>query len=109
MTKDEILDQLNTLIAQVKEMQMGGEVFEEDGLVERLIDDDNGCSYTLKAGGGYTTGVDTLCHLTDTGNGYIAYFPTYSNTHQDNYICMDYSEADSLRKLLSYIHKKELK
>ena len=90
-----------------KESAENGEVFEEDGMVERIIDDDDGDSYVLKAGGGYTPGVDTLCEITDTGNGYIAYFPSYSSTMQDNYICMDYSEADYLRKLLAYIYKKE--
>jgi len=103
MNLDEILNQLNKLTAQVKDMQ-SGEVVEEDGFVERIIDD--GDSYTLKATAGYNKDVDKLCGLRDTGNGYIAYFPSYSNTIQDNYICMDYSEADYLRKLLSYIHRK---
>jgi hypothetical protein len=92
-----------------KEYAQNGEVFEEDGMVERIIDNDSGDSYTLKASGGYTPGVDTLCEITDTGNGYIAYVPTYSSTMQDNYICMDYSEADYLRKLLAYIHKRTSK
>ena len=105
---DGLLDQLNKLTAQVKDLiAENGEVFEEDGTVERIIDNDSGDSYVLKAGGGYTPGVDTLCEITDTGNGYIAYFPSYSSTMQDNYICMDYSEADYLRKLLAYIYKKE--
>jgi hypothetical protein len=103
MNLDEILDQLNKLTAQVKDMQ-SGEVIEEDGFVERIIDDGN--SYTLKATAGYNKEVDKLCELTDTGNGYIAHFPSYSNTIQDNYICMGYDEAEYLRKLLSYIHKE---
>ena len=110
MTYDEVLDQLNILTAQVKDLiaekEEKGELIEYDGLVERIIDDD-GDSYVLKASGGYVLGVEDLCHLTDTGNGFIAYFPSYSNCIQDNYICMGYDEADALRKLLTYIHKKQ--
>lgn len=111
MTYDEVLDQLNILTAQVKDLiaekEKKGELIEYDGLIERIIDDDNGDSYALKASGGYNFGVEDLCHLTDTGNGYIAYFPSYLNCIQDNYICMGYDEADALRKLLTYIHKKQ--
>ena len=60
MNLDEILDQLNKLTAQVKDMQ-SGELIEEDGFVERVIDD--GDSYTLSATAGYNKDVDKLCGL----------------------------------------------
>lgn len=104
MNYREILDQLELLTAKVEELQKG-KVFEEEDIRERIIDSDDD-RYVLKADGGYASNVDTLCVLTDTGNGYIAYFPTYNSIDQDNYICMNYSEADYLRKMLSYIHKK---
>ena len=37
-----------------------------------------------------------LCTVEDTGNGFIAYFPSCSATHQDYYICLDYSQARDL-------------
>lgn len=103
MKLNEILDELNKLTAQVKEMQCFEN--EDDGSGEYILDSDDD-SYVLKASHGYDKKVDDLCELTDTGNGYIAYFRSYSSTRQDNYICIDYAEADYLRKLLSYIHRK---
>ena len=61
----------------------------------------------LRASKGYSNDVNVLCHLEDTGNGYIASFPSYSSSHQHNYICMDYSEADYLRKLLNHMENKK--
>jgi hypothetical protein len=50
----------------------------------------------LKSDENYVTPDKTLCKLTDTGNGFIAKFPSWASCHQDKYICMDYSEADYL-------------
>lgn len=70
---------------------------------------DNGCTckavvkddiIKIKAVSGYSSDVNTLLKLKDTGNGFIAKIPSYSCTHQDNYICFDYAEADYLYKAL---------
>ncbi len=39
---------------------------------------------------------EILATVTDTENGYIAHFPSFSSAQQDNYVCLDYSEADYL-------------
>ena len=106
MNLNEILDQLNALTAQVKSLAEKEEVFEDDGFVETIKHLEENV-FVLQAGAGYNSNVDVLCKLTETGNGYIAYFPSYSPCIQDNYICMDYSEADNLRKLLTHIHIKK--
>jgi hypothetical protein len=108
MNYDEILDQLNKLTAQVKDL-IEGDVFDDGELTkERVetIDDEN---YFLYAHQGYCSNVDLLCKVLDSGNGYIFHFPSYSSAEQENYICMDYSEADYVLKLLTYIRKKEQK
>ena len=48
-----------------------------------------------------------LCTVEDTGNGFIAYFPSNRATHQDYILCMDYSQARELVLGLS-MFKKEL-
>lgn len=116
MNYEEILDQLNQLTAQVKDLiaekEEQGELFQEDnGCVEKAIRLETNTfesdSYILEAVHGYAGGVEVLCHITDTGNGFIANFPSYSSCHQENYICMNYAEADYLSKLLSFIHKEK--
>ena len=59
------------------------------------------------AGYGYHDPGNTLCHLENTGNGYIAYFPSHSVTRQDYYVCLDYAQAHDLILALSAF-KKEL-
>jgi len=104
MNHADILSQLEALTAKVKALDTG-EVIEEDGFVERIMaNGDN--TYVLKANAGYNANVDVLCNLEDTENGYIAYFPSYTSCEQDNYICLTYSEADYLRKLLNFIFKR---
>lgn len=104
MNAKEILEQLATLQKQVEALD-NGEIVEEDGFVERIMaNGDN--TYVLKANAGYNANVDVLCNLEDTENGYIAYFPSYTSCEQDNYICLTYSEADYLRKLLNFIFKR---
>ena len=61
----------------------------------------------LRAYQGYPPGEDVLCKFKDTGNGYIFKFPSHSSIHQDNYICMDYSEAEYLVKVLNFLAKQE--
>lgn len=62
---------------------------------------------TVTQGAGYNYTGNLRVRLTCTGNGFIAYFPSYSSTQQDNYICMDYSEARDLVLALSTF-KREL-
>jgi len=100
---EEILDQLNTLTAQVKDMmhQECAVTEEVDGCSE--IYESLGNYHTLKAGKGYHTGVGNLCVVEDTGNGYIACFPSYASSEQEYYVCLDYAEADYLYKILDFI------
>jgi len=110
-TLNDILDQLNTLTAQVKdiiaEKEEMGFIFEDkdETTSERVFIEDEYC--IVSAHKGYTTNVENLCELKDTGNGYIAYFPTYSSVTQDNYICMDYAEADYLLKALTFLRNNK--
>ena len=70
--------------------------------VERIGDE----SY-VKAGEGYYRPGETLCRLENTGNGYIAYFPSHSSTRQGYFVCLDYAQAHDLVMALS-MFKKEL-
>ena len=105
MTPNEILDQLNTLTAHVKDLIAGDSFDDGDGLVEYVTSGDDDTK-VLMAGKGYNSHVGVLSSVRDTGNGYIFFFPSHSSTEQDNYVCVDYAEADYMRKLLSYFHKK---
>lgn len=46
------------------------------------------------------------CKLKDTGNGFIAKFPSYSSTEQDHYVTMDYSQALDLYVALALVHQE---
>jgi hypothetical protein len=106
-----ILDELNKLTAQVKdiiaEKEEIGFVFKDkdEDTSERVFIEDDYC--IVAANHGYSCAVENLCELKDTGNGYIAYFPSYSSVNQDNYICIDYSEADYLLKALTFLKNKK--
>ena len=58
-------------------------------------------------GQGYYVQDQLRVRMTDTGNGFIAYFPGHSATRQDYYICMDYAQARDMVLALSAF-KKEL-
>lgn len=47
------------------------------------------------------------CEVTDTGNGFIAKFPSHNSITQDYYVCLDYAQAQRLIHGLSAF-KKEL-
>ena len=66
-----------------------------------------GCTSRVLAGIDYYHNGETLCQLEDTGNGYIAKFPSNRATHQDYYVCLDYAQAYDLILALSAF-KKEL-
>ncbi len=111
MNYEELLDQLNKLTAQVKDLIAEKEerqafIFDEDGtscFIEKHDD-----VVFLRAGKGYNEHVDLVCSLRNTGNGYIAFFPSHANHTQDNFICMNYAEADYLQKLLSYVSDNDM-
>jgi len=58
-------------------------------------------------GHGYRNPGDLGCRLTNTGNGYIAWFPSHQSTQQDYYVYLDYAQARELVLALSML-KKEL-
>lgn len=101
---NEILNQLNNLGNQVKDLIEEKQTNIEEECSERIVDD--GDVIHLFAELGYNSNVNLLCKLEDTGNGFIAYFPSYTSVEQDNYICMDYAEAEYIRKLLNYLNKR---
>jgi hypothetical protein len=53
---------------------------------------DNSTSEVIQ-GQGYYVQDQLRVRMTNTGNGFIAYFPSHRSTHQDYYICMDYAQA----------------
>lgn len=64
-------------------------------------------SIVKACGSGWHPEVNVLCSVKDTGNGYIAKFKSYSSSHQDYYVCLDYAQAYDLILGLSAF-KKEL-
>jgi hypothetical protein len=64
-------------------------------------------SFVKAVGKDYYPHIDVLCSVKDTGNGYIAKFPSHSSCYQDYYVCLDYAQARDLILGLSAF-KKEL-
>lgn len=56
-------------------------------------------------GQGYCNPGGDRCVLTDTGNGFIAKFPSHSSTEQDYYVCLDYAQARDIVLALSKFQK----
>lgn len=46
------------------------------------------------------------CKLKDTGNGFIAKFPSYRSSEQDHYVTLDYSQALDLYVALTLVHRE---
>ena len=65
------------------------------GDVEDLVGRIEDTSF-VSQGEGYNYPGETRCIVEDTGNGYIAHFPSNSATRQDYYVCLDYSQARDL-------------
>lgn len=61
----------------------------------------------VSQGKGYSHPGQTGCIVKNTGNGYIAHFPSHSSTRQDYYLCLDYVQARDLVLGLAEF-KKEL-
>lgn len=67
---------------------------------------DGDTSEVIRGHGYYTPGEKSVI-LKDTGNGFIAHFPSNSFTQQDYYVCLDYAQAYDLVLALSAF-KREL-
>ncbi len=74
-----------------------------DGASEVITYDTDKGVAKIKALTGYCKDVNLLAKLTDTGKGYIVKFKNYSSVSQDNYVCIDYAQADELYKLLGVV------
>ena len=59
----------------------------------------------VKQGFGYCNQGDVRCELRETGNGFIAFFPSHNSAAQDYYICLDYAQARDIVLALSMFKK----
>lgn len=50
-----------------------------------------------------------VAKITNSGNGFICKFPSFSSVIQTHYVCLDYDQAECLRLALNALHKKERK
>jgi hypothetical protein len=109
MSVTEIIAQMEELVEKFREANAQEEdsryFMDADGGVTEIVKSAFSETYMLKAVSGYNKGVEELASLRDTGNGFVAYFPTYSKAEQENYICMGYDEAAFLLKLLTHYDK----
>lgn len=55
---------------------------------------------------GYVSPGEVSCVVEDTGNGFIARFPSYTSTRQDYYVCLDYTQARDLVLAMSEFQKE---
>lgn len=62
---------------------------------------------TVRAAGGYLKHVEKLLIMTNTGNGFIAKFPACTSAEQDNFVCLDYSEAEYLWQALTCFYQND--
>jgi hypothetical protein len=47
-----------------------------------------------------------IAKMKDTGNGVIIKFPSYSCISQDNYVCLNYAEAEYMYLLLKEVAER---
>lgn len=83
----------------VKGTEMKTITYDTEGSIEKLVLKDNKCKVVGTYG--YSEPDLLLAKGKNTGNGYIFKFPTCTSSRQDNFICMDYAEADYIRKMLN--------
>jgi len=69
-------------------------IFNEERLTTRVTRKND--KVKVRAGNGYAPGVDKLCTVTDTGNGFIAKIHRDGMTHQPLYYSLDYAHASYL-------------
>ena len=72
---------------------------------EDLVDRHQSIAIVTRGFGYYMPGQDA-CVLRDTGNGFIAKFPTHSSSSQDYYVCLDYAQARDIVLALSKFQKE---
>jgi hypothetical protein len=72
----------------------------------QTVERDDNVAKVIQGEGYYHPGQPSV-ELTDTGNGYIAKFPSHESTTQDYYVCLDYAQARDIVLGLSAF-KKEL-
>jgi len=75
-----------------------------DGLVDEVWRDGPLSRVAHRAG--YMKKGHVCCVLTDSGNGFIAHFPSDSIVRQDHYVCLDYAQARDLVLALSEFQKE---
>lgn len=76
-----------------------------DGNTTDIVENKDGLVQVI-TGPGYSNLGETRCELRETGNGFIAFFPSNNCTVQDYYICMDYGQARDLVLSLSLFQKE---
>lgn len=62
----------------------------------------------IKTRNGFIDNNRNLCVVEDTGNGYIAHFPSFTSTQQDHYVCLDYAQAEYLMQAVAEFIGKEV-
>ncbi len=73
-------------------------ITDEDGVTFSVVKDVEAAQEisTVRAEAGYNPNVNALLTLTNTGNGFVSVHHSYQSYKQDNYICLDYDEAEYL-------------
>lgn len=61
----------------------------------------------IKSDKSYVENNRLLMKVTDTGNGFICFSPSWSSTYQDQYVCMDYAEAQYIYEALKLFGAEE--
>lgn len=89
----------------VKGTEMKTIIYDTEGSIEKLVLKDDKCK--IVGTSGYVEPDLLLAKGKNTGNGYIFKFPTCTSSRQDNFICMDYAEADYIRKMLNVMMTHE--
>jgi hypothetical protein len=77
-------------------------IFAEENMTTKVTRKDG--KIKVRAGSGYAPGVDKLCTVKDTGNGFIVKFHSHSCTTQPDYHSIDYSHAAYLLMALLVEH-----
>lgn len=88
---------------QVKNEDMSGTVIFSEESMTTKVTRKNG-KIVVRAGSGYIPGVDKLCTVKDTGNGFVVKFHSHSCTTQPDYHSIDYSHAAYLLMALLVEH-----
>jgi hypothetical protein len=70
----------------------------------KIVINKDGTKYKLLSDALYTVDNKLLAKMKETGNGFIFKFPSWTSSNQDNYVCLDYSEAEYMRELLNAQH-----